>query len=86
MKCTIWNSSADPDYPPDPADRASESATRTPPSTRAGGQDDGSQTNSLKLRISIDRDRGSGSWLSGSWDRGVMDRGDLLLKRKEIIL
>ncbi len=42
-KCTIWNSSADPDYPvdpPDPADQVSESAARTLPSTRAGGQDD----------------------------------------------
>ena len=38
-KCTIWNSSDYPDYPPD---QVSESATGTPPSTRAGGQDDGS--------------------------------------------
>ena len=31
---------ADPPDPPDPADRVSESAAGTPPSTRAGGQDD----------------------------------------------
>ena len=41
-KFTIWNSSADPDYPDYPADQVSESAARTLPSTRAGGQDDGS--------------------------------------------
>ena len=44
-QCTIWNSSADPadpDYPDYPADQVSESAARTLPSTRAGGQDDGS--------------------------------------------
>ncbi len=44
-KCTIWNSSADPvdpDYLDYPADQVSESAARTLPSTRAGGQDDGS--------------------------------------------
>ena len=40
--CTIWNSSLDPADPPDPADQVSESAARTLPSTRAGGQDDGS--------------------------------------------
>ncbi len=43
--CTIWNSSADPGNPGNPADPAevvSRSAARTPPSTRAGGQDDGS--------------------------------------------
>ena len=42
---TIWNSSADLPDPADPADPAevvSRSAARTPPSTRAGGQDDGS--------------------------------------------
>ena len=38
-KCTIWNSSADP---ADPPDQVSESVARTLPSTRAGGQDDGS--------------------------------------------
>ena len=32
-------------------DRVSSAAVRTPPSTRAGGQDDGSYTNSLKLRF-----------------------------------
>ena len=31
------------------ADVVSSTAARTPPSTRAGGQDDGSETNSLKL-------------------------------------
>ena len=41
-KCTIWNSSDYPDYPDYPPDQVSESATGTPPSTRAGGQDDGS--------------------------------------------
>ena len=42
--CTIWNSSADtpdPADPTDPPDEVSESAARTLPSTRAGGQDDG---------------------------------------------
>ena len=34
---------------PDPANRVSSTAARTLPSTRAGGQDDGSYTNSLKL-------------------------------------
>ena len=40
---TIWNSSADPADPADPTDPAevvSSTAARTPPSTRAGGQDD----------------------------------------------
>ncbi len=40
LKCMIWNSSADPPDPPDPAEVVSRSAARTPPSTRAGGQDD----------------------------------------------
>ena len=35
--------------PPDPPDRASSAAARDPPATRAGGQDDSSYTNSLKL-------------------------------------
>ena len=47
-KYTIWNSSADPPDPDYPADQVSESAAGTLPSTRAGGQDDGSYTNSLK--------------------------------------
>ncbi len=41
--CTIWNSSADPVDPADPAHPAeavSSTAAQTPPSTRAGGQDD----------------------------------------------
>ena len=45
------NSSADAADPPDPADshnQVSLSAARTLPSTRAGGKDDGSLTNSLK--------------------------------------
>ncbi len=36
--------------PADPPDQVSESAAQTLPSTRAGGQDDGSYTNSLKQR------------------------------------
>ena len=39
----LWNTSPDsPDSPdaPDPANRVSSTATRTPTSTRAGGQDD----------------------------------------------
>ncbi len=42
----IWNSAPDP---ADPAFLVSGTAARTPPSTRAGVQDDGSYTNSLKL-------------------------------------
>ena len=38
----IWNSSADTGDTGDPADQVSETAARTLPSTRAGGQDDGS--------------------------------------------
>ena len=38
---------ADPADPPDPADQVSESAAQTLPSTRAGGQDDGSSQNKL---------------------------------------
>ena len=38
----LWDTAPDPDYPPDPADQVSETAARTLPSTRAGGQDDGS--------------------------------------------
>ena len=44
-KYTIWNSSPDPADPPDPDYpdyQVSESAAGTLPSTRAGGQDDGS--------------------------------------------
>ena len=44
----MWNSSADPADPADLPDQVSETAARTLPSTRAGGQDDGSYTNSLK--------------------------------------
>ena len=40
--CTIWNSSADPADPWVPDYQVSESAVGTLPSTRAGGQDDGS--------------------------------------------
>ena len=39
---------ADPPDPPDPAEVGAASAVQTLPSTRAGGQDDGSLTNSLK--------------------------------------
>ena len=39
LKCVIWNSPGDP---LDPPDQVSESAARTLPSTRAGGQDDSS--------------------------------------------
>ena len=45
QKCTIWNSSAESAESPESAESAevvSRSAARTPPSTRAGGQDDGS--------------------------------------------
>ncbi len=35
----------------DEGEVVSSTAARTPPSTRAGGQDDGSYTNSLKLYI-----------------------------------
>ena len=42
----LWDTAPDPDYLPDPdypdylPDQVSESAARTLPSTRAGGQDD----------------------------------------------
>ena len=39
---------ADPADPPDPPDQMSSTAARNLPTTRAGGQDDGSYTNSLK--------------------------------------
>ncbi len=39
--------------PADPPDQVSESAAQTLPSTRAGGQDDGSYTNSLKPALSF---------------------------------
>ena len=45
----IWNSSADPADPDYHPDQVAGAAARTLPSTRAGGQDDGSYTNSLKL-------------------------------------
>ena len=41
----VWDSAADP---PDPPDQVSGSAFRDLTSSRAGGQDDGSLTNSLK--------------------------------------
>ena len=42
-----------PDEPdePDEPDRVSSTAARDPPTTRAGGQDDGRYTNSLKFVI-----------------------------------
>ncbi len=49
MGTYFWNTSADPPNPADPADPAEldETVLRTaapgPPSTRAGGQDDGSE-------------------------------------------
>ena len=45
IKCSKMNSSPDP---ADPAEVVAATAARTLPSTRAGGQDDGSYTNSLK--------------------------------------
>ncbi len=44
-KHALGNSRADP---ADPAETVSGTAARASPSTRAGGQDDGSSTNSLK--------------------------------------
>ena len=55
-KCTIWNSSpdsADLVDPLDPADQVSGAAAQNHLSTRTGGQDDGSYTNSLKQYIYI---------------------------------
>ena len=48
---TGWNSAADPADPPDPPDPPETVHDRQvgPRVTRAGGQDDGSYTNSLKL-------------------------------------
>ena len=37
-----WNNSPDPADPPDPPETVSSTAGRTLPTTRAGGQDDGS--------------------------------------------
>ena len=45
----IWNSPGMPGMPAEVAEVVAASAARTLPSTRAGGQDDGSYTNSLKL-------------------------------------
>ncbi len=54
----VWDTSPDPGIPSIPGissipgipvDVVSSSGARTLPSTRAGGQDDGSYTNSLKL-------------------------------------
>ncbi len=36
----LWHTAPDPDYPDYPPDQVSESAARTLPSTRAGGQAD----------------------------------------------
>ena len=36
---------------PDEAEMVAATAAQSPPSTRAGGQDDGSLTNSLKLEL-----------------------------------
>ena len=44
----VWDSAADPADPPDPPDQVSGSAFRDLTSSRAGGQDDGSLTDSLK--------------------------------------
>ena len=55
-KCVIWNSSTDLADLPDPADPAevvSRSAARTPPSTRAGGQDDGSLNKLPQIRCIV---------------------------------
>ncbi len=47
---TIWNSSAESADLPYPAEVVSRSAARTPPSTRAGGQDDGSLNKLPQIR------------------------------------
>ncbi len=51
IKCAIWNSSADLPDLPDLPEVVSRSAARTPPSTRAGGQDDGSLNKLLQGNI-----------------------------------
>ncbi len=48
-----WNLPGGPGGPGDPAEVVARSAVRSPTSTRAGGQDDVSFTNSLKLYYTI---------------------------------
>ena len=46
---------ADPADPGDPPEMGGPAAVDSLPSTRAGGQDDGSLTNSLKLEVLVGR-------------------------------
>ena len=48
-KSKVWDSPPDPPDPPDRPDQVSGGAVRDLTSSRTGGQDDGSLTNSLKL-------------------------------------